>query len=358
MSATPGQRVADSLVLEVRGLTVRFGGVRAVDDVTFDLERGMILGVIGPNGAGKTTMFDAISGFVPSNGHVVLDGTEISGLSPEGRSRHGLGRSFQDARLFPSLTVAETLAVSLERHIRAQDVVSTALRAPWVSRAEKRIKLKVEELIELMGLGAFRDKFISELSTGSRRIVDLAVIMAHEPTVLLLDEPSSGIAQKETEALGPLLLHLRDQTAATLIVVEHDMPLIQSISDELLALETGAVLTRGKPLDVLEDPRLVAAYLGTDQSTIARSGVAQLVDVVEHAHESHSNGAAPDPASRRRRAPVKAAAPKKSVAAKKPVAAKKTSAKKVATKAATAAAKKAAAKKVTPTKKTATRTSR
>ena len=372
MSVAPDQRAADSVVLEVRGLTVRFGGVRAVDDVTFDLERGTILGVIGPNGAGKTTMFDAISGFVPSLGHVVLDGKEISDLAPEGRSRQGLGRSFQDARLFPSLTVAETLAVSLERHIRAQDVVSTAVRAPWVSRAEKRIKVKVEELIELMGLGAFRDKFVSELSTGSRRIVDLAVIMAHEPTVLLLDEPSSGIAQKETEALGPLLLHLRDQTGATLIVVEHDMPLIQSISDELLALETGAVLTRGKPLDVLEDPRLVAAYLGTDESTIARSGVAKLVDIIEH-DDVHANGDAPPaakgpepaPAPRRRAPARKAAAPKKATATKKSAATtgKKVTAKKAGAKTATAKTKKAVTKtttgtKATGTKKTATRASR
>jgi ABC-type branched-subunit amino acid transport system ATPase component len=345
-----------SVILEVRSLIVQFGGVRAVDDVSFDLEKGQILGVIGPNGAGKTTMFDAISGFVPSRGHVVLDGKDISDQAPEGRSRHGLGRSFQDARLFPSLTVAETLAVSLERHIRAQDVVSTALRAPWVSRAEKRIKVKVEELIELMGLGAFRDKFISELSTGSRRIVDLAVIMAHEPTVLLLDEPSSGIAQKETEALGPLLLHLRDQTGASLIVVEHDMPLIQTVSDELLALETGAVLTRGAPYEVLEDPRLVAAYLGTDQSTIARSGLAHIhEDQHVDAHAASTNGTkpepepepAPRPAPRKRTTPVARKAPAKKVAAKSTATAKK----------ATASAKKATvAKKAAPAKKSAART--
>ena len=329
-------------ILEVRGLTVRFGGVRAVDDVTFDLAKGTILGVIGPNGAGKTTMFDAISGFVPSTGHVKLDGEEISGKNPEVRSRHGLGRSFQDARLFPSLTVYETLAVSFERHIRAQDVVSTALRMPWVSRAEKRIKVRVNELIELMGLGAFRDKFVSELSTGSRRIVDLAVIMAHEPKVLLLDEPSSGIAQKETEALGPLLLHLRDHTGATLIVVEHDMPLIQSISDELLALETGAVLLRGTPETVIEDPRLVASYLGTDQAAIARSGMVRTGPTP--AADDRSDGA-PIRTPRKRTGPVKKAAAEKVVA-------KKTVAKKTSAPAKRAQA--AATKKVATAKKAAT----
>jgi ABC-type branched-subunit amino acid transport system ATPase component len=278
-------------------------------------------------------MFDAISGFVPSRGTVVLDGTTISGIAPEARSRHGLGRSFQDARLFPSLTVAETLAVAYERHIKTQDVVSTALRMPWVSRAEKRIKTNVESLIELMGLGAFRDKFISELSTGSRRIVDLAVIMAHNPKVLLLDEPSSGIAQKETEALGPLLVRLRDETGATLVVVEHDMPLIQSISDELLALETGAVLMMGTPKEVIEDPRLVASYLGTDQAAISRSGAV-----------------AKAPTEVAKRTP-RTRTPVKKVAAKT-VAAKKTTIKKASasTKKATAV-KKTAAAKTAPAKK-------
>lgn len=259
-------------VLEVRSLTVRFGGVTAVDDVSFDLPRGQILGVIGPNGAGKTTMFDAISGFVPSRGEVKLERQDISRMSPEERSRARLGRSFQDARLFPSLTVAETLAVAFERHIKSQDVVSTAVNAPWVRKMERSIRSRVDELIDLMGLRAFRDKFVSELSTGSRRIVDLAVILAHDPVVLLLDEPSSGIAQKETEALGPLLLHIREETGAAMIVIEHDMPLIQAVSDELLALETGSVLVRGSADEVLNDPRLVAAYLGSDPAAIARSG--------------------------------------------------------------------------------------
>jgi branched-chain amino acid transport system ATP-binding protein len=324
-------------LLQVKDLTVRFGGVRAVDGVTFDLAPGMILGVIGPNGAGKTTMFDAISGFVPSTGSVKLDRAEISELAPEERSRHGLGRSFQDARLFPSLTVAETLAVAFERHIKSQDVVSTALKLPWVRRAERDIRRRVEDLIELMGLGAFRDKFVSELSTGSRRIVDLAVIMAHDPKVLLLDEPSSGIAQKETEALGPLLLRLREETGASLIVVEHDMPLIQSISDELLALETGAVLMRGTPQEVIEDPRLVASYLGTDQAAISRSGAVQ--------------PAAPAKRTPRKRTVTKKAPAKQAAASKKQAAAKKVSApKKAATKKATAA-KKAATKKATAAKK-------
>ena len=146
------------------------------------------------------------------------------------------------------------------------------LHLPGVAESEELIHERVEELIELMRLGAFRDKHISELSTGSRRIVDLACVMGHEPSVLLLDEPSSGIAQRETEALGPLLLRVREATGVSLIVIEHDMPLITSISDELLALELGRVVTRGVPEVVVHDPAVISSYLGTTEAVISRSG--------------------------------------------------------------------------------------
>jgi branched-chain amino acid transport system ATP-binding protein len=316
----------DKPILEVAGLTVRFGGIVAVDDVSFDLKPGEILGIIGPNGAGKTTVFDAISGFVASTGKVVLDGNEIGDKSPERRARARLGRSFQDAKLFPSLTVNEALKISFERHIRVEGVVSTALSMPWVRRSEKRVAAKVEGLIELMGLGAFRDKFISELSTGSRRIVDLAAILAHEPLVLLLDEPSSGIAQRETEALGPLLLRIREQTGASLLVIEHDMPLITGISDEILALETGQVLTRGAPEEVLNDPRLVSAYLGTDRAVLERSGVRTGEPPKKKAPAKKQAASTKKVAAKKKAAPLKKkAVAKKAVAKKAPV--KKTAAK-------------------------------
>ena len=331
-----GAEPGADLVLTVAGLTVTYGGVRAVDDVSFDLARGEILGVIGPNGAGKTTVFDALCGFAPARGRVVLDGRDISGLTPERRSRAGLGRSFQDAKLFPSLTVFENLASAFERHIRRQGPVSTALAMPWVRRTERHVAERVEELIELMGLTAFRDKFVSELSTGSRRIVDLAAVLAHDPLVLLLDEPSSGIAQRETEALGPLLLRIRDHTKATLLVIEHDLPLITSIADEILALETGAVLTRGSPDTVLSDPRLISAYLGTDSAVQHRSGAL-------------AQKKAPAKKATAKKTPAKKATAKKTsakqVPAKKQAAAKKVLAKKPA------ARKKVAAKKA-PAKKT------
>ena len=270
-AARPAE-VTDS-ILDVRGITVSFGGVIAVDDVSFSVQRGSILGLIGPNGAGKTTLFDVISGFVaPNAGRIALDGKEITTMSPSERSRVGLGRSFQDARLFGSLTVAEALSCALERKVRTQGPVSTVLGMPWVWNTERAIETRVDHLIDLLGLGAFHDKFVSELSTGSRRIVDLACMLAHQPTVLLLDEPSSGIAQRETEALGPLLVRVKDALGCTLLLVEHDMPLVTSIADELIALETGRVIARGSPKEVTNDPLVVEAYLGTDERVVLRSG--------------------------------------------------------------------------------------
>ncbi len=260
-------------VLEVEQIGVSFGGIRAVDGVTFSVREGEILGLIGPNGAGKTTIFDLISGFLTtSGGHVSVAGEDVTRLGPDGRAERGLGRSFQDARLFPSMTVDENIAIALERHIRTKDPVAAALGSPATKASEKKVKERVDELLEVMNLGAFANKFVSELSTGSRRVVDLACTMAFEPKVLLLDEPSSGIAQKETEALGPLLLDIRDRTGAALLVIEHDMPLITGVADHMIALELGRVIATGDPEAVVSDPRVVESYLGGDDAVIHRSG--------------------------------------------------------------------------------------
>ncbi|GAC1439819.1 MAG: hypothetical protein NVS3B26_05540 [Mycobacteriales bacterium] len=265
----------DKPVLEVSGLTRRFGGITAVRDVGFTLHKGQILGLIGPNGAGKTTIFDLISGHLPNDGgRIVLDGVDVTEWSADRRAAIGLGRSFQDARIFPSLTVAENIALGLERHIDVTDHVSALFSTPAMRESEADVAYTVDDLIELMGLQAYRDKFVSELSTGSRRIVDLAMSIAHDPLVLLLDEPSSGIAQKETEALGPLLQRIRKETNCAMLVIEHDMPLITSLSDEIVALELGAVVLQGPADVVMTDPRVITSYLGGDISTIERSGTA------------------------------------------------------------------------------------
>ncbi len=261
-------------VLEAIDIAVSFGGVNAVGGVSLRLAPHEILGLIGPNGAGKTTVFDLLSGFLtPSRGRVLLAGADVTAWTPDRRARAGLGRSFQDARIFGSLTVAENLALSLERHLPVRDHLAAALGLPDVREAEDDIAWSVADLVELMGLGAFRDKFASELSTGSRRVVDLAMSIAHDPTVLILDEPSSGIAQREAEALGPLLHRIRAETGCAMLVVEHDMPLVTGVSDRLLALELGRVIADGLPRDVVANPRVVASYLGDDTAAVSRSGV-------------------------------------------------------------------------------------
>ncbi|HVE93966.1 MAG TPA: MFS transporter [Acidimicrobiales bacterium] len=262
-----------SVVLRVDSLSKSFGGILAVDDTSFDLADGEILGLIGPNGAGKTTIFDLISGFVaPNRGRIELDGVNVTEVSAEGRAWLGLGRSFQDARLVPALTVAENLAIGLDRHLLIRDHVASMLSLPLAVRLEEDVAWAVDDLIELMNLGAFRNKFVSELSTGSRRIVDLAMTIAHDPRVLLLDEPSSGIAQAETEALGPLLRRIQSETGCALLVIEHDMPLITTMSDRLIALDLGHPIAEGTPSEVIRDPRVVSSYLGGDLATINRSG--------------------------------------------------------------------------------------
>ena len=260
-------------VLSVREIGVTFGGIRAVDDVTFDVWPREVVGVIGPNGAGKTTVFDLVSGFTPLDvGRIVLSGRHITSLSASGRAGVGLGRSFQDARLFPELTVEETLAIALERFVGSRSPVSAALRLPMAVESEQRVAARVAELIELMGLGDYRRSFVRELSTGTRRVVDLACLVAHRPAVILLDEPTSGIAQREVEALAPVVRRLRDEMGASLVIVEHDIPFVSTVADRLLALDQGRVVTTGPPADVLAHPDVVESYLGTSGAAIARSG--------------------------------------------------------------------------------------
>jgi ABC-type branched-subunit amino acid transport system ATPase component len=260
-------------ILSVRDIAATFGGIRAVDQTSFDVWPREIVGVIGPNGAGKTTVFDVISGFTPpSAGTISLNGRDITTMSAAGRAALGLGRSFQDARLFPELTVEETLAIAQERFVGSRSVFVAALHLPMAVDSELHVAQRVDELIELMGLGDYRHKFVRELSTGTRRVVDLACLVAHRPAVILLDEPTSGIAQREVEALSPVVRRLRDEMGASLVIVEHDIPFVSEVSDRLLALEQGRVIATGRPSDVLEHPDVIESYLGTTGAAIARSG--------------------------------------------------------------------------------------
>ena len=271
MASAPAPRVLQPRLLEAVELRKHFGGVRAVDDVSLHVRAGETLGLIGPNGAGKTTTFELLGGFTRADaGTVRFAGRDITGLGPEARARLGLIRSFQDAALFPTMTVQETVMLAFER------VLPTSFLRSCVGLAggDREKRRRAADLVDLMGLGRYRAAQIQELSTGTRRITELACLVALEPTLLLLDEPSSGIAQRETEALGTLLADLKRELSLTLIVIEHDIPLIMSLADRIVVMDAGHVIATGAPDIVRTDPRVVEAYLGGSIEAIERSGTA------------------------------------------------------------------------------------
>lgn len=263
-------------ILTVDGVSRRFGGVVAVDHVGFEVAEGEILGVIGPNGAGKTTCFEIVAGFTrPDYGRILYDGIDITGATPEERAREGLVRSFQDAALFPTLTVRETLMVAQERIEPTRLWVS----ALGVQSAERDKAAGADEILERMRLTRYAKQAVGELSTGTRRVVEIACLLTLEPRVLLLDEPSAGIAQSESDALGDLLLAIREELGTTMVVIEHDLPLLSRLSDRMIAMNLGRVIATGTPEEVRSDPAVVTSYLGADQSAIHRSGLRLAPDV-------------------------------------------------------------------------------
>ncbi len=260
-------------ILSVTGLSRHFGGVVAVDGVDLQVNQGEILGVIGPNGAGKTTMFEMIAGFTsPDTGTVIFEGRDITRMPPEERAQAGLVRSFQDAALFPTLTVRETIMVARER-IEHTSLWSAAL---GVKTSQLRKAKATEDLMQRLRLTPYADVLIAELSTGTRRVVEIACLLTLRPRVLLLDEPSAGIAQAESAALAELLLAIRDQLGTTMVVIEHDLPLLARLSDRMVALDLGKVIAEGTPDEVRADVEVVRSYLGVDSensAAVLRSGV-------------------------------------------------------------------------------------
>ena len=258
--------------LVVKDVVVAFGGVHAVDGVDLTAEAGSMVGIIGPNGSGKTTFLDAVTGVVPvARGSVILDGEDLADYLPADRAWLGVTRSFQDCRLFPELTVQQVLMVAEDARWPV-GLVATTLHLPGARQLEATKRANVADLIEQMHLGDFRNRLISELSTGTRRIVDLAAIIAARPRLLLLDEPTAGVAQAEAEAFGPLLRQVQQITGATVIMVEHDVPLTVSLCDKLVVMEAGSVVSVGPPAEVLADPVAIAAYLGASREALERTG--------------------------------------------------------------------------------------
>jgi ABC-type branched-subunit amino acid transport system permease subunit/ABC-type branched-subunit amino acid transport system ATPase component len=259
------------LPLRTRDVSVSFAGRPVVVDVSIEVRHGEVVGLIGTNGAGKTTLINAISGFVKATGEIEVFGRRIERAASYRRARQGVGRAFQNARGFGGLSVRETIMVGLEARQRSL-LLPSLLALPPSPMAERRKRRQADEIIGYLGLGRYADTLMVELSTGTRRIVELGALLALDAQLILLDEPTAGVAQKETETFGPLIKTIQRELGSSILIVEHDMPMVMSISDRIYCLEAGQVIAEGTPTEVRNDPRVISSYLGTDERAIQRSG--------------------------------------------------------------------------------------
>jgi branched-chain amino acid transport system ATP-binding protein len=251
-----------SALLRTRDVSIHFGGIAALQEVDVEVRPGEIVGLLGPNGAGKSTLFNVIGGFLkPDTGRVLLDEEEIGHLLPYERVAAGIGRTFQQVRLFRNLTVYENLVVAQHRHLSSGSFAAM-LRLPSWRRDEREARERVEAMLDIVDLRPWRDAYPTQLSYGTLRFLELASVLSLEPRVLLLDEPASGIAQKEVEALGPMLQRVRDERGCSLLLIEHDMRLLLSVSERLYALDFGVVIAEGDPDEVVSNDRVLESYLG------------------------------------------------------------------------------------------------
>jgi branched-chain amino acid transport system ATP-binding protein len=245
-------------LLGVQDLTVRFGGVTAVDSVSATVEEGRFVGLIGPNGAGKTTFIDAVTGLVGASGSVQFAGVEIAKNPPHKRIRAGLGRTFQSLELFEDLTVRENLLAGAETSRWYSPVVDM-----FRPRADAEAVKTVDEALSLVGLEQFADAFPPDLSLGQRKLVTVARALAGRPRMLLLDEPAAGLDSGESQELGQELLQLRDR-GITIFLVDHDMDLVLGVCDFIYVLEFGKLIAAGTPAEIRADERVIHAYLGVE----------------------------------------------------------------------------------------------
>jgi branched-chain amino acid transport system ATP-binding protein len=252
-------------LLQHNGVSKHFGGVSALHEVTFGVERGKITGLIGPNGAGKTTLFNVITGVIPvTYGRIFFEGKDITGLPTHLIAKRGIVRTFQNVNLFSQLSARENIMVGMHCQI-STGILPAVLRLPMVWKAENRTRLRAEELLEIVGLKESREERASNLPFGHQRLLEVARALAAEPRLLLLDEPAAGLNREETTHLSELLFRIRD-SGMTIFLVEHDVGLVMDVSEKVVVLDFGVKIAEGSPSEVQEDPAVRSAYLGRKRS--------------------------------------------------------------------------------------------
>ncbi len=256
-------------LLEFDHVTLKFGGVIAVNDVSFEVEEGEVFALVGPNGAGKSTVFNLISRFYdPFAGNIRFDGEDLLSHPPHDIAKLGIARTFQNIELFEQATVLQNLLVGRHRH-RHSNVLTEILFTPFVRKEEKRHREAVEKVIDFLDLQAHRDQFISGLPYGVRKVVEMGRALAIEPRLLLLDEPASGLSVEETQDVAFWIEDIKTQMGITVLMVEHDMHLVSSVSDRVLALADGKTLALGTPSEVQTHPAVIEAYIGSSEEDAA-----------------------------------------------------------------------------------------
>ena len=249
-------------MLEVQGLGISFGGLRAVDNFSLKIEKGCLYGLIGPNGAGKTTVFNLLTGvYKPNSGRVTLDGQNITGKSTIEINKAGIARTFQNIRLFPKMSVLDNVKSGLHNHY-PYSTLEGIFRLPNYRKAEKAMDEKAMEILKVFDLDRSAETLASNLPYGKQRKLEIARALATEPKLLLLDEPAAGMNPNETKELMDTICFVRDHFDMTILLIEHDMKLVSGICEELTVLNFGQVLCQGKTTDVLNDPQVISAYLG------------------------------------------------------------------------------------------------